>query len=171
VGLVWLEHLGHRRAVSLVVYATFGRTAEELDHPVAPAEDERDNVLNVAPHVEWVENGLYEFLPAMSNGSGVPSPAARTELTTVHLKPGTEGVFEKAVAAARPSLKDETLWYRMAGGGAMPRYVRLRPKPSLSGVLEGLSQQALPHATNDLVARSTVEILSLRPTMSLGLER
>ncbi|HEX5576468.1 MAG TPA: hypothetical protein VFX42_11380, partial [Gemmatimonadales bacterium] len=42
------------------VYATFGHSATSLDSAVTPAEDERDNVLNVAPHVEWVTNGLYE---------------------------------------------------------------------------------------------------------------
>src|SRR5439155_18277274 len=50
------------------VYATFGHSAASFDSAVAPAEDERDNVLNVAPHVEWIENGLYEFLPALSRG-------------------------------------------------------------------------------------------------------
>src|SRR5207344_117237 len=32
------------------VYASFGHSAASLDSPVAPAEDERDNILNVAPH-------------------------------------------------------------------------------------------------------------------------
>ena len=32
------------------VYATFGHSAASLDNPVAPAEDERDNILNVTPH-------------------------------------------------------------------------------------------------------------------------
>jgi hypothetical protein len=54
------------------VYATFGHSAAALDSAVAPAEDERDNVRNVAPHVEYVENGLYEFLPGLSRGTGVP---------------------------------------------------------------------------------------------------
>ena len=37
------------------VYATFGHSAASLDSAVAPGEDERDNLLNVAPHVEWVD--------------------------------------------------------------------------------------------------------------------
>jgi len=32
------------------VYASFGHSAASLDSPVAPAEDERDNILNVAPN-------------------------------------------------------------------------------------------------------------------------
>src|SRR5688500_13267862 len=43
------------------VYASFGHSAASLDSPVAPAEDERDNVLNVAPHAEFVGNALYEY--------------------------------------------------------------------------------------------------------------
>src|SRR5690242_11230183 len=45
------------------VYATFGHTAAELDNPVSPAEDERDNIANVTPHAEFVGNAVYEFLP------------------------------------------------------------------------------------------------------------
>ncbi len=70
---------------------------------------------------------------------------------------------------ARPTLQGETLWYRMVAGGAAPRYVRLRPRPTLSAVLDGWSGQALPDGVDRLVARTTVEILTLRPTMSLGL--
>jgi hypothetical protein len=57
----------------------------------------------------------------------------------------------------------------MVAGGAAPRYVRLRPRPSLAAVLDGRSEQALPDAVNSLIARTTVEILTLRRTMSLGL--
>jgi hypothetical protein len=57
----------------------------------------------------------------------------------------------------------------MVAGGAAPRYVRLRPRGSLSAVLEGRSGQALPDGVDPLVERTTVEILTLRPTMSLGL--
>src|SRR5215469_4779881 len=35
------------------IYASFGHSAASFDNVVAPAEDERDNLLNVAPHVEW----------------------------------------------------------------------------------------------------------------------
>ncbi|HKA36353.1 MAG TPA: hypothetical protein VKH43_06000, partial [Thermoanaerobaculia bacterium] len=48
------------------VYATFGHAAADFDSPVSPAEDERDNVLNVVPHAEFAGNGLYEYLPALS---------------------------------------------------------------------------------------------------------
>lgn len=32
-----------------IIYATFGHTAAELSNPVSPAEDERDNLINVLP--------------------------------------------------------------------------------------------------------------------------
>jgi hypothetical protein len=58
----------------------------------------------------------------------------------------------------------------MVAGGAAPRYVRLRPRASLSAILDGRSEQALPDGAAHLVAKTTVEILTLRPMMSLGLE-
>jgi hypothetical protein len=151
------------------VYATFGHSAASLDGAVAPAEDERDNLLNVAPHVEWMGNALYEYLPGLSRGTGEPRPAARLELTTVELVPGTGKAFEAAQSAGQSALQGETLWYRMVAGGATPRYLRLRPRPSLSAVLDGRSGQTLADGADHLIAKTSVEILTLRPTMSLGL--
>lgn len=151
------------------VYATFGHSAASLDSAVTPAEDERDNVLNVAPHVEWVTNGLYEYLPGLSRGTGEPRPTARLEFTTVDLVPGAAKAFEAALSVGQSRLSGEALWYRMVAGGAAPRYVRLRSQPGLSAVLEGRSGQELPDAVNRLIARTTVEIWTLRPTMSYGL--
>jgi hypothetical protein len=151
------------------VYASFGHSAESLDHPVAPAEDERDNVLNVTPHAQFAGNAVYEYLPGLSRGTGVPTPTSRLELTTVDLDPGAEEAFEAALGPAQSTLSGETLWYRMVAGGAAPRYVRLRPRGSLSAILDGRSEQALPDEVNPSIARTTVEILTLRPTMSYGL--
>jgi hypothetical protein len=151
------------------VYASFGHSAASLDNPVPPAEDERDNVLNVTPHAQFAGNALYEFLPALSRGTGEPQPTAGLELTTVDLQPGADKRFEAALGAVQGRLQGETLWYRMVAGGAAPRYVRLRPRPSLSAVLEARGEQALPDSVDALVAKTTVEILTLRPAMSLGL--
>jgi hypothetical protein len=151
------------------VYASFAHSTASLDNPVPPAEDERDNILNVTPHAQFLGNALYEFLPGLSRGTGVPTPAARLELTTVDLNPGAGHAFEAALGASPSTLQGETLWYRMVVGGTAPRYVRLRPRPSLSAILEGGSEQALPDKVNGLIAKTTVEILTLRPTMSYGL--
>src|SRR5882762_7935346 len=43
------------------VYATFGHAAADFDHPVAPADDERDNISNVTPHAQFAGNALYEY--------------------------------------------------------------------------------------------------------------
>jgi hypothetical protein len=151
------------------IYATFGHSASSLDSPVSPAEDERDNILNVAPHCEYMGNALYEYLPGLSHGTGEPQRTARIEFTTVDLVPGAAKAFEAALSARQSTLQGETLWYRMAAGGATPRYVRLRPRPNLSAVLDERSEQALPDAVAHLIARTTIEILTLRPTLSLGL--
>ena len=151
------------------VYATFGHSAASLDSPVAPAEDERDNILNVTPHAQFVGSALYEYLPGLSRGTGEPQPTPRLELTTVDLVPGAAKTFEAALGAEQSRLQGETLWYRMVAGGTAPRYVRLRPRPSLSAILEETSGQSLPDKVHGVIAKTTIEILSLRPTMSYGL--
>jgi hypothetical protein len=163
----WTVTFGERQR--WFYYATFGRTAAGLDNPVPPAEDERDNISNVAPHCQYMGNSLYEYLPRLSGGTGVPTPTARLELTTVDLNPGAGKDFEAALSGGQSTLQSETLWYRMVAGGSAPRYVRLRPRPSYSAILDGRSEQALPDGVDRLIAKMTVEILTLRPTMSLGL--
>ncbi len=151
------------------VYATFGHSAASISNPVAPADDEKDNISNVTPHAHFVANAVYEYLPALSRGTGVPQPTARLELTTVDLEPGMEKTFEAAVTADQSRLQSETLWYRMVAGGTVPRYVRLRPRPSLAAILDSKSEQALPEKINAVIAETTIEILSLRPAFSYGL--
>jgi len=153
------------------VYATFGHSAASLDHPVPPADDERDNVVNVAPHAEFTGNAILEYLPALSRGAARPSPSPRLKLTTVEVKPGSQADFEAALQARQPSLADETLWYRMVAGGTTPRYVRLRARASLSAILDDRTGRTLPDRVHPVVARETVEILNLRPTLSYGLPR
>ncbi|HKO55274.1 MAG TPA: hypothetical protein VJ276_05305 [Thermoanaerobaculia bacterium] len=159
----WTVWAGERQR--WFVYATFGHSAASLDTPVAPAEDERDNVSNVTPHAAFVGSALYEYLRALSRGTGEPQPAARLELTTIDLAPGVEKAFEEALGAEQPALRGETLWYRMVAGGAVPHYVRLRPRPTLSAILGESSEQPLPEG----VTKVTIEILNLRPAMSYGL--
>ncbi len=148
-----------------IVYATFGHTAAELSSPVSPAEDERDNLINVLPHAQFIGNWIYEFLPSLSRGSGVPTPTLRAEWTAVDLNVGAGKAFEAAIAAEQPGLHGETLWYRLVLGGSLPRYVRLRPRADLAAILDERADQALPDTANRLVSRITVETLNLRPTM------
>ena len=148
-----------------LIYATFGHTAASLSNPVSPAEDERDNILNVLPHAQFLGNGVYEFLPTLSRGNGVPTPTLRAEYTTVELNQQAAKAFESALAAEQSKLQGETLWYRMVAGGTVPRYVRLRPRANLAAILHERADQALPEKVNGLISKMTVEILSLRPNM------
>jgi hypothetical protein len=148
-----------------IIYATFGHTAAELSNPVQPAEDERDNLVNVLPHAQFLGNGIYEFLPALSRGNGLPTPFPRAEYTTVDLTRGAEKAFEAALAAEQPQLRGETLWFRMVVGGDTPRYVRLRPRASLEAILDERADQALPDKLNALVSKTSAEMLNLRPNM------
>jgi hypothetical protein len=148
-----------------IIYATFGHTAAELSNPVSPAEDERDNLINVLPHSQFLGNGVYEFLPALSRGNGVPTPTLRAEYTTVELNYGTDKAFEATLAAEQSKLQGETLWYRLVVGGSTPRYVCLRPRTSLAGILDERADQSLPDKVNGLIAKMTVETLNLRTNM------
>jgi len=143
-----------------LIYATFGHTSAELSNPVSPAEDERDNIINVLPHAQFLGNAVYEFLPALSKGNGVPTPTLRAELTTVEVNPAATKSFESALAAEQSKLTGETLWYRMVAGGDAARYVRIRPRASLQAILDERAEQAFASAS-----KVTVEILSLRTNM------
>lgn len=151
------------------VYATFGHTAESFDNPVNPVEDERDTIINVIPNCQFVENGLYEFLPQLSRGTGEPQAAPRVEFTTVTLKPDAVKAFEIALATQQSKLQTETLWFRMIAGGTTPRFVRLRPRQSLSEIIDGKNEQGFDDQTNKMIEKITIEILNLKPTMSYGL--
>jgi hypothetical protein len=148
-----------------LIYATFGHTAASLSNPISPAEDERDNIINVLPHAQFLGSAVYEFLPALSRGNGVPTPTLRAEYTTVELNQGAGKAFEAAITAEQSKLQGETLWYRMVAGGNTPRYVRLRPRPSLAALLDERADAALPDKVNGLISKVTVEILNLRPNM------
>jgi hypothetical protein len=150
-----------------IVYATFGHSAASLANPIRPVEDERDNLVNVLPHTQFLGNWVYEYLPSLSRGDGhgMPTPSPSAELTTIDVNIGAAAAFESALLAAQPKLAGETLWYRLVVGGRHPRYVRLRPRASLAAILEQSGDQAVPEKVHGLISVMTVEILSLRPTM------
>jgi hypothetical protein len=150
-----------------IVYATFGHAASSLSNPILPVDDERDNLVNVLPHAQFLGNWIYEYLPALSRGNshGVPTPTLRAEYTTVELNLGAGKAFEAAIAAEQAKLQGETLWYRLVLGGGGPRYVRLRPRASLAAILDERGDQALPEKVNGLISKITVEALNLRPNM------
>ena len=142
----------------------------DFDNPVSPADDERDNVLNVTPHAQFVGNSLYEFLPELSRGTGA---AATDGATRAHDRRSRRRAqrqpSRRRCDSGQSTLQHETLWYRMVAGGTAPRYVRLRPQATLAAGSLRRTNQALPDEVNGLIAKTTVEILTLRPTMSYGL--
>jgi hypothetical protein len=150
-----------------IIFATFGHAASSLSNPTSPADDERDNFVNVLPHAQFLGNWIYEYLPALSrgNGHGVPRALARAEYTTVEIKHGSGTAFEATLATEQAKLKGETLWYRMVVGGEPPRYIRLRPRPTVAAILEERGDQGLPEKVNDIISKITVETLNLRPDM------
>lgn len=150
-----------------IIYATFGHSATSLSNPLMPADDERDNLVNVLPHAEFLGNWIYEYLPTLSRGSphGVPTPTLRAEYTTVELNQGAAMAFEAAVAAEQARLEGETLWYRLVVGGSTPRYVRISPRANLAAILDERSDQVLPEKVNSLISKITFETLNLRPNM------
>lgn len=154
------------------VYATFGHSANDFDRPVAAAEDEKDNIVNVVPHATFVGNGLYEFLPKISRGNstGIPQPAARVEYTTIEVKPGEGTAFENAIATGQ-QIEGEVIWYRMIAGGDAPRYVRIRTFPGPAAIINSSKDSSLPDAVKNLTIKVTVEILALRPNMSYNLKK
>jgi hypothetical protein len=51
----------------------------------------------------------------------------------------------------------------------MPRYVRLRPRASLAGILDERADQALPDKVNAFISKMIVETLNLRPNMLVNI--
>jgi hypothetical protein len=148
-----------------IIYATFGHTAAELSNPVSPVEDWRDASINLLPHIQFTGSGIYEFLPGLSRGNGVPTPSPLAEYTTVELNYAAGKAFEAALAGEQSKLQGETLWYRLVEGGNAPRYVRLRSRASLEEILDERADQSLPDKVAGLISKITVETLNLRPDM------
>ena len=148
-----------------IIYSTFGHTAAELSNPVSPVEDWRDANINLLPHIEFTGSAIYEFLPGLSRGNGVPTPTPLAEYTTVELNYGAGADFEAALAVEQSKQQGELLWYRLVEGGNAPRYVRLRPRTSLANILDERADQALPDKAKGLISKMTVETLNLRPDM------
>jgi hypothetical protein len=90
------------------------------------------------------------------------------EFTTVQVQPGTASAFEAKLRAGQPSLKEETLWYRLVTGGELPKYLRLRPRPRMSAMLEGADDLVLSQA-NGMITRATVELLVSDPGLTIDI--
>lgn len=162
----WTWHIRFGERVGGLVFASFNRSAGSLDSAVAPAEDWADWRLTGWPHSEFTKLEMYRYLPELSRGSGAPGPAVLLEFTTVDVQPAAATAFEARLKAGQPSLREETLWYRLVTGGPVPRYLRLRPRSRLSVVAEGADDPVLAQATA-LVTRVSVELLLSEPSLTI----
>ncbi|HEU5292453.1 MAG TPA: hypothetical protein VFU05_17520, partial [Cyclobacteriaceae bacterium] len=125
--------------------------------------------INVVPQATFAGNWMYEFLPALSSGTGVPRATPRVELITVDLNPGEGVAFETALKKANATSKGEILWFRMVAGASAPRYLRMRTVSNMEELLSQQSDHAIPDNTKGIIREMTIEILALRPNMSLGI--
>ena len=153
-----------------LVFASFNHSAGSLDSSVAPAEDWADWRVTGAPHSEFTNLETYRYLPELSRGTGDPGPAVLLEFMTVDVQPAATAAFEAKLKAGQPSLKEETLWYRLVTGGPMTRYLCLRPRTSLSTVVEGAADQALAQATV-MATRVSMELLLSEPSLTIDAGR
>jgi hypothetical protein len=183
VSLHWQWHRDHRdpyvwyawdirfgERVGGLVFASFNHSAGSLDSTVSPAEDWADWRVTGAPHSEFTNLETYRYLPELSRGTGDPGPAILLEFTTVEVQPAAASAFETRLKAGQPSLKEETLWYRLVTGGQVPQYLRLRPRPRLSAVTEGADDQVLAQA-NSMITRVRVELLLSEPSLTIDVAR
>src|SRR5262249_42238879 len=107
-GWAILAGAGQRWGVCAPIARTPARsapTAAALDPRGAAADDERHSVSNVTPQVPCAGSALYESLPGLSRGPGVPTATARLELTTVDLNAGAASAFEAALSAEHSTLR------------------------------------------------------------------
>lgn len=160
----WNTRFGER--VGGLVFATFNHSAGSLDSAVSPAEDWADWRATGWPHSEFTNLEMYRYLPELSRGTGDPGPATLLEFTTVEVEPAAASAFEAKLKAGQPSLKEETLWYRLVTGGSVPRYLRLRSRRSLSTVIEGADDHVLAQAVA-MITRVTVELLVSDPSLTI----
>jgi hypothetical protein len=164
VWYAWDIRFGER--VGGLVFASFNHSAGSLDSAVSPVEDWADWRITGAPHSEFTNLETYRYLPELSRGSGDPGPAVLLEYTTVEVQPAAASAFEAKLKAGQPSLKDETLWYRLVTGGQVPKYLRLRPRSRLSVVTEDADDPVLDQAVT-MITRVTTELLLSNPSLTI----
>ena len=144
VGLVRLDHLGGRTAavVRLRDVRALGRQPGQPGGPGGGRAGQRPQRHATRP----VRGERALRVPA---GGSRAARACRSRPLGSSSRPwtsmpGAAKAFEAALGAGQSTLQGETLWYRMVAGGAAPRYVRLRPRPSLAAILDGTERTGAP---------------------------
>src|SRR5262245_11249289 len=114
----WHIRFGDR--IGGLVFASFNHSPGSLDSAVSPAEDWVDWRINGWPHSESTTLAPCPSRRGVSRGRGARGPATLLELTTVEVQAAAATAFEAKLKAGQPSLKEETLWYRLVIGGPVP---------------------------------------------------
>jgi hypothetical protein len=138
--------------------ATVGRTGEELDAPVAPAEDGADFARNVKPFARLVSSSLYRHRPDLCRVAPEDVTAPYAALLSLEGVPGKTRTLEDALK--RLELRGTCL--ELVSGGGAPGYLVLVPGARLSDLL-ALSPPSLEGA-----ASISVEALLYKPELSGG---
>ncbi len=125
----WTILTGER--LGLFVDATIDRTPEEIDAPVAPAEDSADNDRNVAPFGRFARSSLYRLRADLGSlpTSGINSPYAT--MATVRVAPGAKEAFESALKKNRVA----AIVFELTSGGAAPSYLVVKPAQTFSSAV------------------------------------
>lgn len=107
---------------------TFGHSWAHLDQSVAPEEDLADNIANVDPHADLMENAVYQLDDRLSREPAAILEAPILSMVTVEVEPGGQHAFEVRLAGiSRPGnaagLPPAWAVLRLVSGGTPDRYL------------------------------------------------
>ncbi|MCI0673064.1 MAG: hypothetical protein L0Y64_21655 [Myxococcaceae bacterium] len=152
----WTVATGERAGV--FIDGTFGRTGEELDAPVAPAEDRADNAKNVFPHARLGTTAVYRFRPELSRGTAALLASPWATFATIQVRSGREKDFESALQRHRT---DGRLVFELVSGGELGSYVVFVPGERMSQLLQ---RSAVP--SSDAIVSVRTEAARYRPDLT-----
>ena len=108
--------------------ATVDRTPQELDAPVAPAEDWADNNKNVLPYARLVSSSIYRLRPDLGTGETPVIASPFVSMIEFRVPAREKARFESAIQRKRlPGV-----CFELISGGATPSYLLFRPADKLS---------------------------------------
>lgn len=165
----WTVATGPR--IGHFVDGTFGRTWQELDRAVNPAEDSADNAANVSPHADWLSHRVLVHRWGGLAPDGLD--AAWLEMATIRPAPGRGDDLARAAGELFDRPGDGFAWFEVASGGggeaillvARTGWADLRHRAGPLPLPSGID----PAAAAPLVAAAASiesELLRYRPDLS-----
>jgi hypothetical protein len=120
-----------RERLGWFVDGTSDRSADEIDAPVAPAEDAADNAAHVESQASFSSSSLY--VRRGDAGSALKTlTAAFVSVTTCRVRPGRERDFQRALGGGR----GEQIVLELISGGARPTGLILQRAATLGQLLQ-----------------------------------